>query len=243
MSRWTMWFSAACFATLLSAAGLVFADTAHRGDAAHGRAISKGPPEVAAEQACSSCHGDMGEGNPGSGIPRLAGQSQDYLLRALDDYARGERQNEIMTPIARALKGKQREDVTAFYTSLRTEDWQRPGNLESRQLKRGERLASEGSAALGVQGCMNCHGPQGRGLPPTAPYLAGQSADYLVDRLKAWRDGPRDDSADGANIMAHIAHLLKDEDIAAVATYFAQLPPDPVRLGDRIQGNAQEKTP
>lgn len=243
MPRWMIWIGGACSATALAAAGLALADTTDHGDVAHGKAITKGPPEISAEQACSSCHGGMGEGHPSSGVPRLAGQSQPYLLRALDDYAKGERKNELMTPIAKALTEKQRADVSAYYSGLREAAWERPRSNKTALLGRGEVLATQGSAMLGLQGCMNCHGPQGRGLPPTAPYLAGQSADYLSDRLKDWRDGPKGDSADGANIMANIAHHLKDEDIAAVAAYFAHLPPDPIRLGVEARGDVMEKTP
>jgi len=203
------------------------------GNAKHGKAIAKGAPEVPAEQACGSCHGDMGEGNAESGIPRLAGQSQDYLLRALEEYASGLRKNEVMTPIAKALKPGQRADVTAYYTSLHEAEWKKPSEANAEQLRQGAVLASVGSADRGVQGCMNCHGPQGRGLPPTAPYLAGQSADYLADRLKAWREAEPSDSAEPPAVMAQIARHLTDEDIEAVTAYFAQLSPDPIRLGTR----------
>lgn len=201
------------------------------GDAAHGKRLAAGPPELAPEQACSSCHGERGEGNPDGGIPRLAAQSQDYLLRALAEYASGLRENEIMTPIAKALDPAQRTDVTAYYAALRPAEWQAPEAPRADVLRHGEILATVGSASLGVQGCMNCHGPQGRGLPPTAPYLAGQPAAYLAGRLTDWRNGPRSDEASPPAIMAGIARQLGDKDIEAVSHYFAQQPPDAIRPG------------
>lgn len=231
MRRWTTWVVAAGCTALTAAGSFGLADTAGRGDAAHGKAITKGAPAIAPEHACSSCHGDTGEGKAEGGIPRLAGQSQPYLLRALDEYAEGVRESDVMRPIAKALKQGQRDDVTAYYASLKESEWTKPPDAAADTLRRGEALAAIGSAELGVQGCMNCHGPQGRGLPPSVPYLAGQSADYLADRLKAWRTGKKGDSADPANIMAQIASHLGEEDIMAVAAYFAQLPPEPIRLG------------
>jgi len=41
---------------------------------------SKPQPAVAAK-LCQSCHGAHGEGTPAAGIPRLAGQSADYLYK------------------------------------------------------------------------------------------------------------------------------------------------------------------
>lgn len=228
MAGWTKWLGAACTITLLAAGAL--AGTV-KGNPDHGKAITAGAPEIPAEHACASCHGDRGEGNADANIPRLAGQSQPYLLRALAEYANGQRQNEVMTPIAKALKDRQREDVTAYYATLTATEWKRPDAPDARLLRRGEQLATVGAAELGVQGCMNCHGPQGRGLPPTAPFIAGQPAEYLAERLKAWRGKPVDDDTDPASIMAQIARHLGDEDVAAAAAWFAQQPPDPIRLG------------
>jgi cytochrome c553 len=37
------------------------------------------PAPAVAVKLCQSCHGAHGEGTPAAGIPRLAGQSADYL--------------------------------------------------------------------------------------------------------------------------------------------------------------------
>lgn len=42
-------------------------------------------------QYCESCHGSRAEGNGVSGIPRLAGQHVEYLIRQLGDAAEGRR--------------------------------------------------------------------------------------------------------------------------------------------------------
>lgn len=209
------------------------------GDPQHGKAITAGQPEIPAEHACASCHGDAGEGNPDSNIPRLAGQAQPYLLQALAEYANGKRQNEVMMPIAKELKDTQRDDVTAYYATLKAAEWKAPAAPDAKLMRLGEMLATVGSAERGVQGCMNCHGPQGRGLPPTAPYIAGQPAEYLADRLKEWRGKKVDDDTDPASIMMQIARHLTDDDVAAAAAWFAQQPPEPIRLGDA----GQEMTP
>ena len=51
---------------------------------------------------CAACHGADGN-SPSPAFPILAGQYQDYLLRAMADYKTGKRKNPIMTGFAAAL--------------------------------------------------------------------------------------------------------------------------------------------
>ena len=79
--------------------------------------VEKPPPAVAVK-LCQSCHGAHGEGTPAAGIPRLAGQSADYLDKQLRDYAGGSRENPIMHQWAIQLKDAQRAEVAGYYASL-----------------------------------------------------------------------------------------------------------------------------
>ncbi|MFN4140405.1 MAG: c-type cytochrome [Aestuariivirga sp.] len=215
------------FLAMVSCAQMT-AGGAPRGDPERGKAIVVGAPGLAPEQACISCHGIDGQGDPAAAFPRLAAQSQDYLLRALEDYADGRRVHDIMTPVAKALSSGQRQDVTAFYASRRDTAWIRPPLEKPELLQYGAALAAIGSATLGIQGCINCHGPAGKGLPPTAPYLSGQPASYIAARLVAWRGANKADDATPANIMARLAGRMGEREIAAVSEYYAQIAPDPI---------------
>jgi cytochrome c553 len=44
---------------------------------------------AAATPPCEACHGAHGEGMAAAHVPRIAGQSADYLQKQLDDYADG----------------------------------------------------------------------------------------------------------------------------------------------------------
>ena len=66
--------------------------------------------------------------------------------------------------------------------------------------------------------CANCHGTTGKSSGAT-PSLAGQSKVYLVEQMRAFRDGKRP-----ATIMHQIAKGYTDEEIAALAAYFAGQP-------------------
>jgi cytochrome c553 len=63
-----------------------------------------------------------------------------------------------------------------------------------------------------AKGCASCHGVDGHGRIP----LAGDSAGYLEEQLRAYRSRIRRDDT-----MNAIAKGLGDQDIADLAAYFA----------------------
>ena len=58
----------------------------------------------------------------------------------------------------------------------------------------------------------------------TGPVLAGQSRAYLESQLKLWRDGHRGGGV-RAKLMTKAAQDLSDDEITALAEWFAGLDP------------------
>jgi cytochrome c553 len=79
--------------------------------------------------------------------------------------------------------------------------------------------------------CSTCHGTGGRSTSPTFPNLAAQSAPYLEQQLKAFRDQTRADP-DAQAYMWGMASQLNDESIAALAAHYAAQRPALGRAGD-----------
>ena len=80
----------------------------------------------------------------------------------------------------------------------------------------------EGSAEAGEAKsitCTACHGAQGNSVNPLWPNIAGQSANYIVTQLVAFKDGSRSDP-----LMTPQTMLLSDEDFRDLAVYFESLP-------------------
>jgi cytochrome c553 len=180
---------------------------------------NRGPAAAAAAAPpCEACHGAHGEGMAAAHVPRLAGQSADYLQRQLDDYASGTRDNPIMTNFAKLLSEQQRVEFAARYASMSAPYIAQTASPNAAQLSRGHQLAYQGDETKRVQACNGCHGPDGVGVVHAAPYLAGQSAEYLESALKAYREGTRKN--DAGQLMRSVAQRLDDADIAAVAGYF-----------------------
>jgi cytochrome c553 len=176
-------------------------------------------PPPAATPPCEACHGAHGEGMAAAHVPRLAGQSADYLQKQLDDYADGTRDNPVMRNFSKALKPQQRAQFAARYATLSAPYIAQTTSLDAVRLARGHQLAFQGDEARRVQACNGCHGPDGVGVAYAAPYLAGQSAEYLAAALRAFKQGTR--TNDAGEAMRSVAQRLDDADVAAVAGYFA----------------------
>ena len=66
---------------------------------------------------CKACHGADGNTPTGPDFPRLAGQHEDYLLKALKDYKSGARKNPIMSGQVGGLSAQDMADLAAYFAS------------------------------------------------------------------------------------------------------------------------------
>ena len=82
----------------------------------------------------------------------------------------------------------------------------------------GDAERGQSMAAL----CSACHGPDGVSVNPLWPSLAGQQELYLVNSIKAYRDGVREDVS-----MQPFVATLSDQDVEDLAAYYASLTPCP----------------
>jgi cytochrome c553 len=72
--------------------------------------------EAKAREVCQACHGLDGN-SPTPDYPKLGGQRQDYLAKALRDYKSGARKNAIMAGFAGPLSLKDIENLAAYYAA------------------------------------------------------------------------------------------------------------------------------
>ena len=92
-----------------------------------GPAWAGGDPKAGEEKAatCAACHGAGGAAPISPQYPILAGQHEDYLAQALQQYQSGERKNMIMAGLA-ALSEQDIADLAAYFaaqgSALRTID-------------------------------------------------------------------------------------------------------------------------
>jgi cytochrome c553 len=196
-----------------------------------GRGIAEGAvlPE---ENTCSRCHGARGIGRPEEETPRLAGQPRLYLHKQLDDFATGTRFSEKMAPVARALTPAQREAVASYYASLQAVPYPEAPYGDPRLVQKGGVLSAIGDLERDIRACEICHADAGVGIAPSFPYLAGQYAYYTENQLLLWKAGSRKN--DSLEVMAEIAQRLDDQEIRALALYFARVRPPPAALSSAV---------
>jgi len=70
-----------------------------------------------AKQVCATCHGADGNTPLQVEYPRIAGQHEDYLMKALRDYKSGARKNAIMGAQAANLSRQEMQDLAAYFAS------------------------------------------------------------------------------------------------------------------------------
>lgn len=85
-----------------------------------------------------------------------------------------------------------------------------PGSVLASDVEAGKSIASSV--------CVGCHGPEGKSINPMWPNLAGQQAGYLVNQMKDFRAGRRNDP-----LMAPMVKELTDQDIENIAAYYNSL--------------------
>lgn len=185
--------------------------------------------------ACIACHGAQGEGNAASGFPRLAGLDAGYLQTQMEAFASGKRKNAMMAPIAMALDATERKQLADYYsglgrsvgtvkTAVQQADVAAPDSGEP-----GAQLALKGRWGDSLPACVQCHGISGAGVGSVFPALAGQSALYIENQLRAWQQGTRAPGPLG--LMKVISDKLSADDVRHVAAYFAALPPNRASKG------------
>ncbi len=152
---------------------------------------------------CANCHGQKGNSSNAQ-WPNLAAQQSAYLVNQLKAFKAGDRVNPMMQPMAANLNNEDINNLAAYFSS------QQP-------VKAGgdPTLAKSGESKAGM--CLGCHGAKAEGNGQF-PRLAGQHPEYLVQQLKAFKEGSRKSGP-----MQAITANLSEADFKALAAYFGSL--------------------
>lgn len=82
------------------------------GNAENGRSLA---------YTCQGCHGVTGYKNayPNYHVPRIGGQSAEYLAQALTEYKQGKRKHPTMQAQSQSFSDQDIADISAFLSSLK----------------------------------------------------------------------------------------------------------------------------
>jgi cytochrome c553 len=186
------------------------------------KAVAKTPtkPDLVKGEAsftavCAACHG--ADGNSGTPVnPKLAQQHPEYLVKQLQEFKSGARNNAVMKGFATALSDDDMRNISYWAASKKA----KTGFAKDKELVAlGEKIYRGGISDRQIPACASCHSPTGAGIPAQYPRLSGQHADYTVAQLNTFRDGSRKNSLQ----MTQVSTKLNDREIKAVSDYIAGL--------------------
>lgn len=159
---------------------------------------------------CAACHGQQGEGLAALNAPKIAGQSDWYLRRQLNNYkngVRGVHQDDLygrqMAPMAATLFNQEAVDNVVAYIQT-FPDEPAPATIEG-DVENGQKLYGT---------CAYCHGDSGQGIwAMNAPRTAGMSDWYLARQIQNFKDGIRGSHPTDyyGFQMGLLARVLRDE--------------------------------
>jgi cytochrome c553 len=148
---------------------------------------------------CRTCHGLNGFARIPI-APHIGGEPAEYLAAQLQAFRDGTRAHEMMTVVASGLSDAAIADVSAWYAQHQVT---------------ATLFADEADAP---EGCVSCHGADGIALIEGVPNLAGETNIYIATQLKDFRGGKRTHE-----VMSSISADLSDDDIRALADWFAAI--------------------
>lgn len=189
---------------------------------------------------CAVCHGNEGISEL-PGIPNLAGQKADYLVKqvtkmhlssrvllglgagrvegpptAHESLWTEHRENRTMARQSASLDDADIQTIADYFTA-------KPRACPPPGVERGARSAL-------VERCAACHGEDGIGVTLHVPNLAGQHRLYLADQIHKMRSAERgevfidSDIARATGIMGPQTVLVPEDQIAVLAHWFAGAP-------------------
>lgn len=175
--------------------------------------LAKGEASFAA--VCAACHAADGNSLVPD-YPKLAQQHPEYLVKQLQEFKSGKRQNAIMLGFSSTLSEEDMRNIAYWVATKKAA----PGAAADADLiAQGKRIYLGGVLERNIPACSSCHGPSGAGIPSQYPRLVGQHAAYAVAQLTTFRSGERNNNAQ----MTGVAAKLNDREIKAVAEYVASL--------------------
>ena len=171
-----------------------------------------------ASKVCAGCHNADGNSIIPSN-PILAGQHPEYITKQLlnfksQDNKPAERKSPVMAAMVAPLSAEDMKNIGAYYAQQEPT----PGAAKDKELaEQGEKIYRGGNIESGLPACSGCHSPNGSGIPPHYPRLAGQHAVYTVAQLRAFRTEQR--ANDTNSVMREIVSRMSEKEMAAVAEF------------------------
>ena len=168
-----------------------------------------------AVQHCASCHGDTGQ-SAAPNFPRLAGQSEMYLVKQLQDFASGKRDSPMMKEKVALMDDAMVRSLAMYYARQKAAN---TPSSDAQLMAVGQFVYERGNPWARLPACQSCHGADAHGTH-SLPRLAGQHPTYIANQLRKFHQAER--SNDGV-AMKFVTSRMSDLEVNAVAAYLGNL--------------------
>lgn len=183
---------------------------------------------------CATCHGEFGQGGSRGEYPRLAGQSERYMINQLKSFRARKRINFPMFPYTeeRDLSDEDIQTISSYLASIKlpTTPPVFKGDEDAlTRLKMMDKVMIIPRAVGDIENgrkiyqveCTSCHAKDG-GSRGAFPMLVGQYTNYLMKQVASYINGERPhDEENSRGILAE----LKDTDIRDIMAYLTSIQP------------------
>jgi cytochrome c553 len=180
-------------------------------------------PQSVYDTNCSACHGLRAEGNPALFAPRLAGQTQNYIIEQLRQFREGRRgahpddaNGALMRGVSQSLTDGQIESLAVLLSARRSEF--------VAEVLSGN---SEAGKELYQSTCLSCHGVAAEGVDHLGTAnLNVLSYWYTRQQIVKFSQGWRGEDMDGnirATWMRSIASHIDEDQVRDVSLYVQSL--------------------
>ena len=171
---------------------------------------------------CIGCHGIKGYQASFPEVykvPMISGQSEKYLISALNEYKKGVRKHPSMRAIAQSLTDQDMADLAAHYSA----DGLTAG-ASTLAAKASKDPGAAVQALLNKANCVSCHGANfSKPIDPAYPKLAGQHESYLVVALKAYKTDNNPKVGRANAIMSGMAKQYTNAELKQLAAYISSI--------------------
>jgi cytochrome c553 len=185
-------------------------------------------PESVHIQRCSACHYVDGK-SAGPEFPNIAGQYENYLMKALKLFKENKRDSEAMELITSLHREQELVILANYYAKQKPAEAPALTSPDQTQWSRGQQIFTA-ERIYGIS-CADCHGEDAKGYVPKSPRtrnvraipsLAGQQPGYLKAVLHKYTE------AEGAGarlgmcaMMRKAGKTLSQSDVDALAEYLS----------------------
>ena len=180
-------------------------------------------------ELCTSCHYMKNGQTAGPEIPKLAGQYDVFLVKAVENFKQGKRDSETMQRIASMHTEEDMKKLARYLASMQPPETPSV-TAPDQALWEWGKVLFEQERVYGIA-CANCHGHDGMGYAYQSPKmrniraiprLAGQNRTYLASAVQRYVDGKFEA---GMCTMRKAGKTLSKNDVDSLVEYLSSLKP------------------